>query len=187
MQRSVKTVQGVIFWNSEFLKLFIDLNKKENVVIDTLTPGGNYYSMLLNLARTSVMRAEKMLEYARPGGIVKSVPQPVPEPGTMHYKHVSDTPTEIDDNVREVDDFNPRIQLNKLIDSGFDGKCNETLDSFCTDFIVERQYVDNHLDTVLCRNVMKIAKDQKNVILKGKMKQPKHTINTIGKRLNQIY
>ena len=158
------------------MKLFLDLNKKEEENVNT--PGGNYYLQLLKFAQAHIKRGEKMLEFVK--GVCKdpstntscdfcskgchspvaAVPQPFPQEGTNHYLHVKDTPEKVNGTLRVVDDFNPRVQLNALISSGFDGKCNETIDNFCTKFIVEKDLVMLHLTDVLNRNIMKDIKSK---------------------------
>jgi hypothetical protein len=48
------------------------------------------------------------------------VPEPMPDYASDQFKylHVKDTPRDIDGSKREVNDFNPRIQLKKLFQQG---------------------------------------------------------------------
>ena len=152
------------FWDGKFLKEFID-NEKKSELNKTVTPGTNYYQHLLNFATSHIKKGEKVLEFVKgmcvvndgkscahceanpPLRPVESIPQPYPKEGTVHYKHIDETPAKVDGKLRDVDDFNPRVQLNKLIEEkSVDDKSLDKISQFCSKFIVDESMVLAHIN-----------------------------------------
>ena len=75
------------------------------------------------------------------------LPLPDYQSAKFKYLHIKDTPRDIDGAKREVNDFNPRVQLKKLFQQGqFKDDDSEKLPDFCQKFIVDEQIVKNALD-----------------------------------------
>jgi hypothetical protein len=156
-----KDAHELFYWDKRYLLDYVE--RKNNEVV----AGYNYYSKLEDFSEKHVTIGEKYLEFVKFGctsigpacshcqemGWVDVACLPVPEPmpdyasDQFKYLHVKDTPRDIDGSKREVNDFNPRIQLKKLFQQGQwkDGD-SETTHDFCQKFIVDEQIVRNALD-----------------------------------------
>ena len=67
---------------------------------------------------------------------------PIPDESRLpeyHYKHVRDTPAQINGCMREIDDLQPRIQIKKVVkedDLSLDNE--ESMEKFSKSYLVER-------------------------------------------------
>ena len=88
---------------------------------------------------------------------VGSIPQPYPNTETKRYFHY--TPAKINDKLRAIDAFNPRVQLNQLIEAEeIDEKSNEKIELFCEQYIVTKERVLQHIVDARNRKYVKTAK-----------------------------
>ena len=95
---------------------------------------------------------------------VEAVPRPFPDydklPG-CHYKHVSVTPTKVNDIARPVHDFQPRTKLKEVVTSKTPDLTNEeSVDKFCNKYIVDKKLVKDSLQHLHHLDVKKIKKQQ---------------------------
>ena len=76
-----------------------------------------------------------------------------------HYLHVRNFPQYVDGKLREVDDFQPRVQMKKaLADGTLFLQNEESVREFCNRFIVERQLLTKHIQINKIKKTKKMKK-----------------------------
>ena len=161
-----KDADKLFYWDKCYLLGFIE--RKNNQVV----PGYNYYSKLEAFSKKHVTIGEKYFEFVKFGctssgtpcghcqemGWVDvacfAIPEPMPDytSDEFKYQHVKDTPSDIDGVSREVNDFNPRVQLKKLFHEGqLNNGDAEIIDNFCQKYIVDQYIVRNALNDLHCK------------------------------------
>ena len=156
-----KDADHLFYWVKRYLMDYVE--RKNNDVV----PGYKYHSKLEEFSKKHVTIGEKYLEFVKSGCTSRGPPCshceemgwadvacfPIPEPipdyksDQFKYLHIKDTPVDIDGVKREVNDFNPRVQLKKLLQQGqLKDDDSETINDFCQKFIVNEEIVRNTID-----------------------------------------
>ena len=164
------------FVNTEWLNKW----RKSGKVARTKLPGHHYFNSIECVMKTHVTTGELFMEFTSCDScefchginapIIDPVPQPYPDENTGHYKVYDDTPSFMNDGVskRPADHFQPRKQCRLLYESDkLDALKQETVNQFCTDYLVEKDVVMNYLHHLADLKLKKT--------LRRKKKQPGHT------------
>ena len=165
------------FNDSEYLKSYIASPKGNSSCL----PGNNNYKKLETFISLHFELGEKYMEYIKctptntsscefcdihpfRGPPVTPVPKPYPNYDLLpkyHYCDVFNTPTHLDGIKREVDDYQPRIQIKKaLLNKSLDISDEESVLTFCKKFIIDKDIVLKSAEHILYIELMKRKREQ---------------------------
>ena len=172
------SIDKLFFFDKEYVDEY--LSKPKN----TIGPGYHYYQRLERFLESHCRKGEKFLEFVKfecqsktegvkcdfcdgkdwVGPHVTYVPAPMPDESKLpefHYLHVRDTPLEVDGKFREVDDFQPRVQIKKsLTDGSMSLQNEESISQFCNKFIVERPLLLKCVEHIQINDIKKAKRMQ---------------------------
>ena len=170
------SLSELFFDDSDFLKTYSNATRlaKEKI------PGHNYYRKLEEFVLTHFEIGEKYMEYTKCSDIanecqfckdhpvrgppVTLVPKPYPDHSLLpeyHYLHSSVTPLTTDGEKREIDDFQPRIQLKRALRNGsLDISDEESVLQFCDKYLIEKELLLKCTEHFLYTELMKKKREQ---------------------------
>ena len=148
-----------LFFND---KKFADIYHAKSDREKCNVPGFHYYNKVYTFLKSHSKIGMKYIEFVKfacvktdgkeyefcekhpwVGPVCERVPRPYPDYEQLppyHYKHVSETPKEINGVPRSVNDFQPRARLKEAFSTKAIGmRKEETIEKFCKKYIEEKK------------------------------------------------
>ena len=170
----------LFFWDKKYLTAFTERKPSEVV------PGQNYFSKVEEFTKLHAVVGEKYIEFIKFGckdvhGDIcifcsdngwndiecSRIPEPMPDYKSERfaYLHVNKTPHEIDGIKREVNDYNPRVQLQRMCqENTIKLGDSDKVEEFSKTYIVSTKVINDALQELSYRQVTKEVKkrEQRN-------------------------
>ena len=169
----------LFFWDKKYLAAFTERKLSEVV------PGHNYFSKIEEFTKLHVVVGEKYIEFIKfgckdvHGDICKfcsvnswndieccRIPEPMPDYNSekFAYLHANKTPHEIDGIKRKVNDYNPRVQLQRMCqENTLKFGDSDKVEEFSKTYIVSTKVINNALQELSYRQVTKEVKKREQL------------------------
>lgn len=156
-------LKDLFFWDTRYLRDYLANKDAKN---SKTMPGSHYYKSLQAFMDQHTRKGEKYLEYLKfsckdnghictfclqsgwTGPPCSRIPEPMPdyESDKFKYLHVAKTPTEVDKEIRQVNDMNPRVQLKAWFAEGqLTTKNTEKISEFSRLYAIKEDIIVNAL------------------------------------------
>ena len=163
------TADQLFYWDKHYLTNFMDRNN------NMIFPGHSYFSKIERFLEIVKFSCEynngSSCSHCAESGWVDAVCHCIPEPmpdyasNKFKYLHVKDTPSEIDEVRRPVNQFNPRLQLKCSFKEGtVNIEDPSTITSFSERYIVPESIVKLALDDLVFKHMTKEARKRETRI-----------------------
>ena len=192
------TADQLFYWDKHYLMDFMDRNN------NMIFPGHNYFSKIERFLENHARIGDKYLEIVKfsceynngsscshcaesgwVDAVCHCIPEPMPDYASNKFKylHVKDTPSEIDEVRRPVNQFNPRVQLRFSFKEGtVNIEDPSTITSFSERYVVPKSIVKLAFDDLIFKHMTKEArKRETRVRIEAEKKQGFEDIDWLGK------